>query len=394
MLFSRERHCDLGFPEWNTTTAYIFIEQLFQTIEQRFNPINGWSTATGALKYSLYGGDAGTCWSQTYLAKFGYGTENSQYNGFLDMALPQHTQALTQEFTSAQYQQGLLIGKLGLLVAQNADKSTAKLTQSIITSISELTNNTVCEYMWGSPGALAFAAFNKATTASYIPLIKDIISSLETQLIDSTSLGVKVWQQNLYSQKICHLGAVHGFAGNAFSIIKSLAIVDDKSANNWKSIIINTIKQTVIHDGSRANWPQSIDGNRFGRDELLVQFCHGAPGIICCVIDLFGIDNEFDQLMIGGAELAWQAGPPKKGVNLCHGIAGTGYCFLKLFKATGDEKWLMRARMFASLAIYQAQQSQLSGQYNLSLWNGDSGLAHFIHQCINATSDIPTMDYF
>ena len=47
---------------------------------------------------------------------------------------------------------------------------------------------------------------------------------------------------------------------------------------------------------------------------------------------------------VAGGELTWRAGPLAKGAGLCHGTAGNGYAFLKLFERTGDERWLDRAR--------------------------------------------------
>jgi len=108
-----------------------------------------------------------------------------------------------------------------------------------------------------------------------------------------------------------------------------------------------------------------------------------------------GLDEDFDRLMLAGGELAWRAGPLSKGGNICHGAAGTGYSFLKLFEVTGDELWLDRARSFAAFGIQKAQeQRESAGSYHYSLWNGDTGLVHFVHHCLNQTSDIPTMDYF
>ncbi len=43
-----------------------------------------------------------------------------------------------------------------------------------------------------------------------------------------------------------------------------------------------------------------------------------------------------EELMLAGAELTWQAGPPhghEKGPGICHGTAGNGYAFLKAFDA-------------------------------------------------------------
>ena len=61
-------------------------------------------------------------------------------------------------------------------------------------------------------------------------------------------------------------------------------------------------------------------------------------------------------MLVAGGELTWRAGPLVKGPGLCHGTAGNGYAFLKLFERTGDELWLERARAFAMHAIEQVER--------------------------------------
>ena len=46
-------------------------------------------------------------------------------------------------------------------------------------------------------------------------------------------------------------------------------------------------------------------------------------------------DHDIDDLLIGAGELIWQTGPLRKGPGLCHGTAGNGFAFLKLFPAHG-----------------------------------------------------------
>jgi Lanthionine synthetase C-like protein len=58
-------------------------------------------------------------------------------------------------------------------------------------------------------------------------------------------------------------------------------------------------------------------------------------------------DSRIDDLLIAAGELTWHAGPLVKGGGLCHGTAGNGFAFLKLFRRTKDEIWLDRARRFA-----------------------------------------------
>ena len=95
--------------------------------------------------------------------------------------------------------------------------------------------------------------------------------------------------------------------------------------------------------------------------------------------------------MLAAGETIWRAGPVRKGCCICHGTAGNGYAFLKLFKRTGDEKWLERARRFAAHSIDQCEAAaQQFGQYRYSLWTGDIGLAIFLWGCINGDDRIPT----
>jgi hypothetical protein len=127
----------------------------------------------------------------------------------------------------------------------------------------------------------------------------------------------------------------------------------------------------------------------------LVQICHGAPGIIVACADAPAVTPELRALLCDGGECVWNTGPLRKGSNLCHGTAGNGYAFLKLFVLTGDELWLARARSFAMLAVRQWQEARAEyGQGRYSLWTGDPGLAIFLSDCITARAAFPTIDVF
>jgi len=126
---------------------------------------------------------------------------------------------------------------------------------------------------------------------------------------------------------------------------------------------------------------------------LLMQFCHGAPGFVVCLADMPG--TGLDDLLVGGAEAAWHAGPLAKGPNLCHGTAGNGYAFLKLFGRTGERRWLERARAFAMHAIAQMEAEERHvGELRYSLWTGDPGVAVYLLDCIRGGARFPTLDVF
>jgi len=126
---------------------------------------------------------------------------------------------------------------------------------------------------------------------------------------------------------------------------------------------------------------------------MLIQYCHGAPGFVVCLADLPG--TSLDDVLVAGGEATWAAGPLTKGSNLCHGTAGNGYAFLKLFRRTGDARWLDRARAFAMHAIAQTEADEKRfGQLRYSLWTGDPGLAIYLWDCIRASPAFPTVDVF
>jgi len=106
-------------------------------------------------------------------------------------------------------------------------------------------------------------------------------------------------------------------------------------------------------------------------------------------------NDELSEMLLAGGELTWLAGPLTKGAQLCHGTAGNGYAFLKLFERTGDELWLERARAFAMHAIEQVERDRSAhGQGRYSLYTGDPGTAAYLLDCLRGTSAFPTVDRF
>ena len=202
-----------------------------------------------------------------------------------------------------------------------------------------------------------------------------------------------LWTQHLYGHEALHIGAVHGFAGNAFAVIKGWRFLSPTDQSRWADRLAESLRRTALWEDNCVNWPQSVVKHRPGRTAMLVQHCHGAPGIVNCFAQF--PDAVLDDLLIAAGEMTWRAGPLRKGPGLCHGTAGNGYAFLKLFRRTGDARWLDRARRFAAHAIEQHERDEKAyGQRRYSLWTGDLGLAIYLWNCINATDGFPTLDNF
>jgi hypothetical protein len=166
-----------------------------------------------------------------------------------------------------------------------------------------------------------------------------------------------------------------------------LPLVDEERRAELTRQTNELLARTAVAEDGLANWPPRERPELAGPDgQIRVQWCAGGPGIVIAAADY--LDEE---LLLAGAELAWQAGPPgmAKGPGICHGTAGNGYAFLKVFERTGDERWLDRARRFAMHALGQVERRP--GRY--SLWTGDAGVALFAADCLEGRSRYPILEY-
>lgn len=185
-----------------------------------------------------------------------------------------------------------------------------------------------------------------------------------------------LWTQRLHGQVFRGLGPVHGAVGNVLALLQGGR--DETLERETNELLA---RAAVVEDGL-ANW---LDGS-----EPLVQWCHGAPGIVACAATYLD-----EMLLLAGVELTWRAGPsgPEKGSGLCHGTAGNGYAFLKAFERTGDERWLERARRFAVHALGQVERARAQrGHGRYSMWTGDVGVALYAASCLEGRSAYPVMD--
>jgi hypothetical protein len=166
---------------------------------------------------------------------------------------------------------------------------------------------------------------------------------------------------------------MHGLVGNV------LALSADPRREQLERETGEVLAGLAMREDGLVNWP-----TREGA--LKLQWCSGAPGIVASASSY--LDEE---LLLAGAKLIWRAGPPgmEKGSGICHGTAGNGHAFLKVFERTGDELWLEGARRFAMHALGQVERR---GSRRYSLWTGDVGVALYAADCIDGASRYPVFE--
>lgn len=401
MLFEQERHEPLTPTIWDESSARATIERIVKDTTDRFTPERLWpvhplDNLSGVVLPQpfkmLYFGAAGVIWALDYLARVGATEIQRDFSSTVAELLEwnrKDVRPFAPEMSS------LLIGDVGILLLQWKLAPSESLATQLSDAIEANERHPAREFMWGAPGTMLAALLLHEWTQEprWAALFRRSVGQLWKELEFVSEPACVLWTQELFGARSMLVGAVHGFAGNVFPVIRARHLLEPQEWNSWSRHIGQTIEATALHDRLYANWPQSVGVPRPGRTALLVQHCHGAPGIVNCLADF--PDSGIDDLLTAAGELTWAAGPLRKGLNLCHGTAGNGFAFLKLFRRAQDSRWLDRARAFAMHAMAQSERhAEAYGQYRYSLWTGDLGLALYLWCCIHAEAWFPTMDVF
>lgn len=119
---------------------------------------------------------------------------------------------------------------------------------------------------------------------------------------------------------------------------------------------------------------------------MLVHWCHGAPGAVYLFAKayiLFGEQKYLDSCE-KAADLVWRKGLLRKGPGICHGVAGSGYVFLLLFRLTGNPKYLYRANVFVQFLVSdEFQRYVYRPDCPFSLYEGLAGTVCFLIDVIH-----------
>jgi hypothetical protein len=281
------------------------------------------------------------------------------------------------------------------LLAAAAEPGSAPLQQRLESLIAQNIDHPARELMWGAPGTLLAALFMYERTEDdrWAHWFRLTARQLWAQLQWSPEHACHYWTQDLYGTRATYLDAVHGFVATASPLIRGRALLAPSQWDAWQECIIRTVGRTATWSAAQVNWQAQLLVPQGASPRFLMQFCHGAPGFVICLGDL--PSAALDRLLIAAGETIWAAGPLRKGSNLCHGTGGNGYAFLKLYRRTGEPRWLERARAFAMHGIGQTDADRRRyGQGRYSLWTGDIGFAIYLWHCLQGTAAFPTLDVF
>jgi len=280
----------------------------------------------------------------------------------------------------------LLTGESGILLVACRLAPSGALADDLLGRVRANVDNPADEMMWGSPGTLIAARAMLEWTGDE-RWREAWNESADALLARRTDDGL--WVQRMYGQELRGLTPPHGLVGNVRAL---LPLLDDERSRNVTRETAAVLARTAVLEDGLANWPPRDRPGLPGPDgQIRLQWCAGGPGIVAAAADYLDED-----LLLAGAELPWHTGPPglEKGPGICHGTAGNGYAFLEVFRRTGDERWLDRARRFAMHALEQVERLRAQrGRGRYSLWTGDVGVALYAADCLDARAAYPILDF-
>ena len=399
LLFDPARHEPLVDRRWDADAARAAIAAIVDDTLAACSPAGLWPPHPLDLDggddprspfTTTYMGAAGVIWALDWLSRAGASHRHRDFAPGLSDLLERNVEQVTRWGHGID---GLLIGRAGVLLLSCRLAPSAANEDRLAASIAANTGHSSQELLWGTPGTMhaALEMYEQLADERWAELFRRDARALARSFSYLAQAGCHLWTQDLYGRRDVLLGAAHGFAGNAGAIIRGLPLLSEEERTWWIERIVQTANVTALRHGAHANWPPAFAAVPASTSKRLVQWCHGAPGIVTSLGDLQ--DARLDELLLAAGELIWAAGPLTKGAGLCHGTAGNGWAFLKLFRRTGDDLWLDRARAFAMHAI--DQNDRHLREYRMrrhSLFTGDPGLAIYLWNCVTGDDRWPIID--
>jgi len=204
---------------------------------------------------------------------------------------------------------GIMDDILALLAIGAASSKDADMAAELCDYVAEAVDpESENEWLYGRAGYLYFLRLVKA---SFIDdertsrLLKDTAAEVVETILESPRPWK--WHGKAY------VGAVHG----AFGIITQIVLTDpDRYAPKVEAEL--AVLLSYQYEG--GNWPSSIPP---GKDRL-VQVCHGAPGVVNCLVSIRhyfpNLHDRIDASIKRARECIWERGLLTKEPCLCHGM--------------------------------------------------------------------------
>lgn len=170
-------------------------------------------------------------------------------------------------------------------------------------------------------------------------------------------------------------GAAHGLS----PVLQMLLSYQDVLSGMERDLVWQSV-DVLMNQEQNCNWPAEL-GAIVEREKELVHWCHGAPGssgasaqscpplvspgcsragVAFLFAKAYLINKKYLDTCLRCGELVWQKGLLKKGPGICHGVSGSAYVFLLLYRLTGNSKYIYRAQSQDQVLHWEENRVPLS----------------------------------
>jgi lantibiotic modifying enzyme len=171
-----------------------------------------------------------------------------------------------------------------------------------------------CEIVYGRAGALYMLRMIRHWVPGCESFLNSAVNRLSDMILNTDDDGRGNWEW--HGKR--YFGAAHGEIG----IITQLVLTRPELAPE----LDHRLQDLLDLQGSNGNWPSSESSMREGKENTLVQWCHGAPGFILSLRALRphfpNLQGEIDDAIAKAQDLVWSRGILIKEPSLCHGLFG------------------------------------------------------------------------
>jgi hypothetical protein len=398
MLFTPGNHEPLTDDEWNEEHVRERVRALVADAEATFDdasfwaPVEDWDTGGGSAPLpltTLYRGASGVVWALDVLRARGLvetrldlpSLARRAYEIWRADPAPERLDPPVRTHAS------LYDGDTGILLVAHKLAPAPDLADALHARVRENWDCETNELLAGAPGTMlaAKAMLDWTGEERWADAWRESADELwRRRYWDG------FWTYPPYGKSP---GASHGIGTNTNVLLRGGDLFPADRQEQLRTGTSAALAKIAVREDGLANWAMSVEdcGELDWEGGIRLQWCHGGAGVVASTAPY--LDEE---LLLAGAELVWRAGPGsmRKGPGICHGTAGNGYAFLRMFGRTGDELWLERARRFAVHALGQVERWRKErGRGRYTLWTGDIGAALFASDCLDARAEVPIVDY-
>ncbi|TPX14452.1 uncharacterized protein E0L32_005416 [Thyridium curvatum] len=203
---------------------------------------------------------------------------------------------------------GVASEKLAYLAVCAAVTKELPYVQEFLNAVNPIfTGNFPDEHLYGRAGTLYLLRLIRHWVPNSSPLVERYIVLVSDLLIKNGPDWR--WHGARY------LGAVHGDVG----IITQLVLTSPPLSSQLEDHLSSLLSM----QDADGNWPTKAEKESSSR---LVQFCHGAPGILHCLLSIYPYfpkqEDALDAAIEKARDCVWKFGLLRKEPSLCHGLFG------------------------------------------------------------------------